>query len=112
MDTGALLYQNPAVRATDYSGYAKLSGTSMAAGVASGVVALMIDANRRDEGSYSKLTPNTVKAILQYTAIPVADPDPATPAALEQGTGAINAQGAVALTAAIEPKTAKRSPWL
>ena len=110
MDTGAELYKNLAVRATDYYGYAKLSGTSMAAGVASGVVALMIDANRRDEGSYSRLTPNTVKAILQFTATPVAYPDPATPAALEQGTGAINAAGAVTLTRAINPSTTWVSP--
>jgi serine protease AprX len=111
MDWTAELAKNPAVRA-DYSGYVKLSGTSMAAGVASGVVALMIDANRRDEGAYSKLTPNTVKAIMQYTATPLTDPDPTTPAALEQGTGMINAQGAVIMTRAIEPTTPKKSPWL
>jgi serine protease AprX len=93
-------------------GYAKLSGTSMAAGVASGVVALMIEANRKDEGPYSVLTPNMIKAILQYTAIPVADPDPSTGAALEQGAGGMNAAGAIALTRAIEPTTAEGSWWL
>ena len=41
----------------------------MAAAVTSGVVALMIDANR--ETHDAPLTPNTVKAILEYTALPM-----------------------------------------
>ena len=50
-----------------------LSGTSMAAGVASGVVALVLDAhNRNGFNQQPPLTPNAVKAILEYTAIPVA----------------------------------------
>ena len=44
-----------------YKPYLSLSGTSMAAPVVAGTVALMIQAN-------PKLTPNLVKAILQYTA--------------------------------------------
>ena len=48
--------------------YMRLSGTSMAAGVASGVVALVLQANHG-------LTPNAVKAVLEYTAIPVKDDD-------------------------------------
>ena len=48
--------------------YMRLSGTSMAAGVASGVVALVLHANR-------DLTPNAVKAVLEYTSIPVLDDD-------------------------------------
>ena len=34
------------------------------------------------------LTPNAIKAMLMFTAIPVTDPDPATPRQLEQGAGA------------------------
>ena len=44
----------------------KLSGTSMAAGVVTGAVALMIDASRAQH-SNAVLTPNAIKAILQYT---------------------------------------------
>ena len=96
----------------DYPGYIKLSGTSMAAGVASGVVADMIEANRRNEEYSSVLTPNTIKAILQYTAIPLPDEDASTPSSLEQGTGGINAAGAIALTTAIEPNAPVGTPWL
>ena len=41
----------------------------MAAAVTSGVVALMIDANR--QGHEAPLAPNAVKAILEYTALPL-----------------------------------------
>src|SRR5262249_51796242 len=53
--------------------------------VVSGTVALMLQAN-------PALTPNAVKAILQYTALVYAGPD-----ALTQGAGFLNAQGAVEL---------------
>jgi serine protease AprX len=96
----------------DLPGYIKLSGTSMAAGVASGIVANLIDTNRRDEGADSVLTPNTIKAMLMFTAIPVTDPDPATPVQLEQGAGQINAAGAIKLAKAINPRTLKGLPWL
>lgn len=65
--------------------YMSLSGTSMAAPVVAGSVALMMQAN-------PNLTPNLVKAILQYTA--EADPDYN---ALTQGAGFLNTKGAVDL---------------
>jgi serine protease AprX len=65
--------------------YLSLSGTSMAAPVVAGTVALMLQAN-------PALTPNGVKAILQFTAHADADYDPLT-----QGAGFVDAAGAVAM---------------
>jgi serine protease AprX len=65
--------------------YLSLSGTSMAAPVVAGTVALMLQAN-------PKLTPNLVKAILQFTAEHRAGYDDLT-----QGAGFLNARGAVQL---------------
>ena len=72
-------------RETWYKPYLSLSGTSMAAPVVSGTVALMMEAN-------PSLTPNMVKAILQFTAQRSDRYD-----ALTQGAGFLNAQGAVQL---------------
>jgi serine protease AprX len=68
-----------------YKPYLSLSGTSMATPVVSATVALMLEAN-------PKLTPNAVKAILQYTAQTSASEDP-----LAQGAGLLNTRGAVRL---------------
>jgi len=65
--------------------YLSLSGTSMAAPVVAGTVALLLEAN-------PSLTPNAVKAILQYTA---QQKDGESP--LAQGAGMLNALGAVRL---------------
>ena len=70
-------------RPTSYRPYLSLSGTSMAAPAVAGTVALMLEAN-------PSLTPNAVKAILQYTA-EVRDDEPV----LAQGAGLLNALGAV-----------------
>lgn len=88
--------------------YLQLSGTSMAAAVTTGVVALMLDAHRR--AGYPGATPftaNMAKAILEYTAIPVDGFD-----ALTQGTGQINANGAVALASAIDTGADAGTYWL
>jgi subtilisin family serine protease len=65
--------------------YLSLSGTSMASPAVAGVVALMLEAN-------PSLTPNLVKAILQYSA----HFDP-TYNVLTQGAGFANAKGAIEL---------------
>jgi len=78
-------YLAPGQLATPFMPYLSLSGTSMAAPVVSGTVALMLQAN-------PALTPNMVKAILQYTAETNAGYN-----ALTQGAGFLNALGAVRL---------------
>jgi len=69
--------------------YLSLTGTSMASPVVSGTIALMLQAN-------PDLTPNLVKAILEYTA-------EARPAydALTEGAGFLNARGAVEAAASL-----------
>lgn len=77
----------------------QLSGTSMAASVTTGVVALMMQAHNQSlvAKQHKVLTPNLAKAILEYTAIPLAGAD-----YLTQGAGEINAAGAIQLAQTID----------
>jgi hypothetical protein len=68
-----------------YSPYLSLTGTSQATPFVAGTVALMLQAN-------PNLTPNLIKAILQYTASFKPDVSP-----LRQGAGFMNTAGAVEL---------------
>jgi hypothetical protein len=70
---------------TGYKPYLSLTGTSMAAPIVAGTAALMIQAN-------PKLTPNLVKAIIQYTAQDYGYDT------LSQGAGFLNTRGAVLLS--------------
>ncbi|HSL20160.1 MAG TPA: S8 family peptidase [Vicinamibacterales bacterium] len=80
-------YLLPGTVATSYLPYLSLSGTSQATPVVAGTVALMLQAN-------PALTPNAVKAILQYTAERESRYD-----ALTQGAGFVNGGAAVRLAA-------------
>jgi len=82
-----------------------LTGTSIAAAVATGVVALELDANAHQNNA--PLTPNAAKAILEYTAIPVAKAN-----YLTQGAGQINAAGASQLAGSINTLAPANSWWL
>lgn len=78
--------------------YLSLSGTSMASPVVAGTVALMLQAN-------PKLTPNLVKAILQYTAQDYKYDS------LTQGAGFLNVKGAVDLARFLRnPQAGQRYP--
>jgi serine protease AprX len=80
-----LAYLVQGSRPTGSAPYLALSGTSMASPVVAGSVALMLQAN-------PNLTPNLIKAILQYTAQVYPGYKP-----LEQGAGFLNTLGAVRL---------------
>ncbi len=88
--SSALFAANPTSRLwgstmTGSEPYLSLTGTSMAAPVVTGAIALMLEAN-------ASLTPNAVKAILEYTA------EARTGYThLTQGAGFLNARGAVEL---------------
>jgi serine protease AprX len=70
-------------RRTAFKPYLSLTGTSMAAPVVAGTVALMLEAN-------PDLTPNAVKAILQYTA-----QEREGTSWFAQGAGMLNTLGAI-----------------
>src|SRR5438874_7257789 len=72
---GTLYKTYPQLKA-DNSNYMRLSGTSMATAVTTGVIALMLEANRYyiSYPYHPSLTPNAVKAMLQYSAVAVHNP--------------------------------------
>jgi serine protease AprX len=90
---------------TKHPQYMRLSGTSMATAVTTGVVARMLEAhNTRFQ---TPLTPNAVKAFLEFSALPVSGAD-----ALTQGTGSLNGAGAVALASTADTSVPPKSWWL
>ncbi len=104
------LYKNlPSSRGTkNGQPFLALSGTSMATGVTSGVIALVMQAHAQNGLSDRRpLTPNLVKALLEYSAIPVKNAD-----YLTQGAGEINAAGAIELARAIDTDAPLGSWWL
>jgi serine protease AprX len=82
--------------------YLSLTGTSMASPVVSGTIALMLQAN-------PALTPNLIKAVLQYTA-----EERSVYSNLVQGAGFLNARGAVQLSQSLANTlgTAPKDPTL
>jgi serine protease AprX len=84
--------------------YMRLSGTSMAAAVTSGMVALVLQANQG-------LTPNALKMVLQYSSIPVKSDTGGYADALTQGAGQIGG-GAMTLARAIDSTAPLGSGWL
>ena len=105
----------PTLKSSSKSGegnFARLSGTSMAAAVTTGVASLVLQASRAANEDGPALTPNALKAVFQYTAFPLEDATGQPYDALTQGTGEINARGAVAMALAINTDMPVGSPWL
>jgi serine protease AprX len=113
------------------SKYLKLSGSSMATGVVSGLAALLIEANafaaqqrweayqdslrRKDRTPWPgapALTPNAVKAMLQYTATPLRDENGLPYDALAQGAGLVNGLGAMTLAYCTDTNQSAGTDWL
>ena len=110
--TLALTYPSLITQSGSYK-LLKLSGSSMATGVVSGLVAVMIEANQyaayqRYQSTTKNLkrvtpfvaplmTPNTIKAMLQYSATPLHDANGVQYDVLTQGTGEVNGLGAIEL---------------
>ena len=96
---GSWLYaEYPDRRVADSNGATRLfrlSGTSMAAAVTSGVVSLLIEEHRRNTSD--TLTANLVKAILQFSALAVPGDAGAS------GAGGLNAAGALELAGSLGP---------
>jgi len=102
------LVQGGRVKAKNGQQFLQLSGSSMAAAVTSGVVALVVQQHNQSGFHQQKaITANLVKGILEFSAIPVAGAD-----RLTQGAGEINAAGAIALAAAINTGAPAGKWWL
>ena len=111
--------------------YLQLSGTSMATAVVSGLVAVMVEANNtgasqrwlQEQVSLPKgrrseyhgapaLTPNAIKAMLQYSATTLRDHNGSVYDALTQGSGEINGAGASMLAYFTDTRQSTGSFWL
>jgi serine protease AprX len=96
------------VKAKNGAPFLSLSGTSMATAVTSGVVALVLDAhNKSGYHRQRPLTANLVKAMLEFSAIPVGGAD-----YLTQGAGEINAAGAITLGSGIDTSAGAGNYWV
>jgi len=108
---GSILLENPhlEVETIWFKGlpHVRLSGTSMATAVTTGVVAHMIHAHARSTNQQGRLTPNAIKALLHYSALPMLGMDPLT-----QGAGGLNGDGAVRLAASIDSTVDPGMWWL
>src|SRR5262249_56480784 len=110
-DSSQTLFQNEPRLQVDQH-HLLLSGTSMATAVATGTVAVLLEANRDENPGRRNppLTPNAVKAILQFTALRLHDDAGVEYDSLRQGAGGLNARGAAALAAALRTSAPLGTP--
>lgn len=106
------LYRNyPQLKAQD-GDYMRLSGTSMATAVTTGLVALMIEAHEAAMPGTPPLSSNFVKGALQYSALAVRDDLGVPYNPLRQGAGAINGRGAIQLAQSVDTSDPEGAFWL
>jgi serine protease AprX len=108
------LYQTYPQLKADNTNYMFLSGTSMATAVTTGSIALLVEANRYVNAYPQRpsLTPNTVKAILEYTSVGIHDDAGVEYDSLRKGVGSINPKGAIDLAKTINTAMPTGSGWL
>jgi subtilisin family serine protease len=108
---GSILLENPHLEVdtawVEGLPHVRLSGTSMATAVTTGVVAHMVHAHAMATHNQGWLTPNAIKALLQYTALPMLGMD-----LLTQGAGGLNGDGAVRLAGSIDSAVDPGMWWL
>jgi serine protease AprX len=94
--------------------YMTLSGTSMAAGVESGLVAVVLEASRTSPANPAgaPLSGNAIKAFTEYTALTMHDAGGAAYDRLSQGAGRVNGQGVLSLARSVDPSVPAGSPWI
>jgi serine protease AprX len=109
-----MLYQTYPQLKDANAAYMHLSGTSMASAVTTGSIALLLEANRAANyyPAHPSLTPNAVKAVLQYTSFGIQDDSGIEYDPLRKGAGSLNAKGAIALGRTIDTSTAPGKWWL
>jgi hypothetical protein len=110
---GTLYKTYPQLKAAD-ADYMRLSGTSMATAVTTGSIALMVEANRAANyyPSHPSLTPNAVKAILQYTAVGIHNDAGLEYDPLRKGAGALNTKGAIDFARTVNTSARTGQYWL
>src|SRR4051812_17013420 len=92
--------------------YIALSGTSMAAGVESGLLAVALEASRTVSGTNPRITRNALKAFTEYTAFTMHDANGVVYDRLTQGSGRVNGQGLLKMVRSINTGALVGTPWV
>src|SRR4029077_8924680 len=111
---GTLYQTYPQLKDANNSNYMLLSGTSMASAVTTGSVALLLEANRAANyyPTHPSLTPNAVKALLQYTSVGIHDDLGIEYNPLRKGAGSLNPRGAIDLGGTVDTGAPSGTYWL
>ena len=108
---GTIYSAYPKLRDAD-SDYIRLSGTSMATAVTSGVVAQMLEAQQVAGSGDAFMSPNAVKAALHYTALGIKNDLGLEYDRLRKGAGSMNGKGAVDLARITDTSPTRPDPWM